>query len=95
MKIKSPVIFPDAAKGQSYGVDRFNSGEMKNKYAYEIEEIFVLESPLSMLFLREEFNFTPPQAYTYLQNNLSLKKYIRNNVNLIPIKNIGKTFLTE
>ncbi|WP_223553892.1 hypothetical protein [Lysinibacillus sphaericus] len=82
MKIKTPIVFPNTAKGLSYGVDRFNSGEMKNKYAYNIEEIYMLENPLSMNFLKDNFNFTPPQAYTYLQNNLSLKTYIQENVEL-------------
>ncbi len=82
LKIKTPIVFPNTAKGLSYGVDRFNSGEMKNKYAYNIEEIYMLENPLSMNFLKDNFNFTPPQAYTYLQNNLSLKTYIQENVEL-------------
>lgn len=85
MKIKEPIVFPNKAKGSSYGVDRFNSGEMQNKYAYEIEELYLIEEPLPMNFLKEIFNFTPPQAYTYLQNNLKLQKYIQNNVNLILI----------
>lgn len=85
MKIKDPIIFPNKAQGLSYGVDRFNSGEMKNKYAYEIERIYLLKKPLSMKFLKEELNFTPPQAYTYICNNPDLKKYIENNVDLIVI----------
>lgn len=85
LKIKTPIVFPNVAEGSSYGVDRFNSGEMENKYAYEIEEIYMLENPLPMIFLKDNFNFTPPQAYTYLQNNPSLKTYIQENVVLIPL----------
>lgn len=86
MKIKDPIVFPNKAQGLSYGVDRFNSGEMKNKYAYEIEELYLLDNPLSMKFLKENFNFTPPQAYTYLQNNVDLQKYIQKNINLKTIE---------
>lgn len=59
--------------------------EMKNKYAYKIEEIYMLENPLPMNFLKDNFNFTPPQAYTYLQSNPDLKTYIQENVMLIPL----------
>lgn len=82
MRIAEPVVFPDKLNGISFGVDRFNTGEMKSKYAYKIIELYQLEKPLSMIYLQKNFNFTPPQAYTYLQRNLKLQKYIAENVKL-------------
>lgn len=85
IKIKNPIIFPNEVSGESYGTERFNSGEMKNKYAYKIEKIYLIKKPLSMKFLKEEYNFTPPQAYTYLYNNTELKSYLEKNIELIEV----------
>lgn len=82
MRITEPVVFPDKLIGISYGVDRFNTGEMDSKYAYKIIEVYQLEKPLSMEYLQKNFNFTPPQAYTYLQRNSKLQNYIAKNVKL-------------
>lgn len=84
-KIKEPIIHPNIICHLSYGVDRFNSGEMGSKYAYEIEELYVLETPLSLDLLKNKFNFTAPQAYTYLFNNPSLQKFLSNNAKLIKL----------
>lgn len=78
MKIKSIVVFPCIIYDDSYGVDRFNSGEMKNRYAYEIEELYSLEEPLTLNELKDSYNFTAPQAYTYLKNNKKLREYLIN-----------------
>lgn len=85
MKIDNPVEYPNQIEGESYGVDRFNSGEMKNKFAYKILELYELEKPLSMNYLIDTFNFTPPQAYTYLNRNFDLQYYLLNNAELIKI----------
>lgn len=87
MKIKNPIIFPDKITKLSYGVERFNSGEMKNKYAYEIEEIYMIEEPIKLEFLKGNFGFVAPQAYTYLFKNKELQEYLKENVNLITHKN--------
>lgn len=83
MKVKQPIVYPEKVAGTSYGVNRFNSGQMKNKYAYEIEELYQLEDPLPLDFLRTNFNFTAPQSYTYLFNNTELQGFIKNNTYLI------------
>lgn len=56
MKIKSVTTYPNKITNFSYGVDRFNSGEMGSKYAYEIEELYVLEKPLPLDFLKSMFS---------------------------------------
>lgn len=58
---------------------------MGSKYAYEIEELYVLETPLSLDLLKNKFNFTAPQAYTYLFNNPYLQKFLSNNAKLIKL----------
>lgn len=85
MKINSITTYPNKIPNFSYGVDRFNSGKMKNRYAYEIEELYTLDEPLSLDFLKSHFNFTAPQAYTYLFNNPSLQNFLLNKVNLIKL----------
>lgn len=82
MRLKDPIVFPSQLKGLSYGVERFNTGEMKSKYAYKIMELYEIEEPLSMEYLQNNFNFTPPQAYTYLHKNLKLQSYIAKNIRL-------------
>ncbi|MGG3801758.1 hypothetical protein [Metabacillus fastidiosus] len=86
MKISEPIEYPLKLSGNSYGVDRFNSGEMKCKYAYKIEELYEIEEPISMNVLKFRFGFTPPQAYTYLQKNVELQNFIRSNVKFKQIK---------
>ncbi|KOO47799.1 hypothetical protein [Viridibacillus arvi] len=82
IRISEPIEYPLKLNGNSYGVDRFNSSEMNCKYAYKIEELYVIEEPISMDVLKSRFGFTPPQAYTYLQRNVELQNFIRSNVNL-------------
>lgn len=86
MKISKPIEYPIIIKEKSYGVDRFNSGEMKCNYAYKIEELFEIEEPISMDVLKHRFGFTPPQAYTYLQRNMELQSFIRSHITLKQIK---------
>lgn len=82
MKVSRPIIFPDKINCLSYGVERFNNGIMDRKYAYEIESIYVLDKPLDLNFLSGNFNFTAPQAFTYLRNNNNLLEYLRTNVKI-------------
>lgn len=78
MEVEEPTIFPDKLEGNSYGVERFNSGSMQCKYAYPIKRIYMLEQPIDYLDLKVNYNFTAPQAYTYLYNNNKLQTRIKN-----------------
>lgn len=82
MKVSRPIVFPNIINCSSYGVERFNSGTMDRKYAYLIESLYILEKPLELKFLNENFNFTAPQAFTYLRNNKSLMEYLRTKIEI-------------
>lgn len=82
MKVDFPIAYPNKLDGDSYGVRRFNDGEMGSKYAYKIKEVYLMKEPLELDFLKREFKFVPPQAYTYLDKNKELKKFIADKVKL-------------
>lgn len=79
MEVEEPIVFPNTLNGNSYGVERFNNGSMQCKYAYPIKRIFMLENPIEYLELKTSYNFTAPQAYTYLSNNLKLQNRIKKS----------------
>ena len=66
-----------------YGNIEFNNGLKESIYAYHIKKIHILKTPLYFKELKEEYNFYPPQKYTYLKNNKKLlDRIITENNNL-------------
>lgn len=45
-------------------------------YAIPLKEVFRFKKVLSLVQLREQFAFTPPQSYSLLKNEDKLKKYL-------------------
>lgn len=75
MKVGKAIVFPDKINIDTYGSARFNSGEMKCKYAYPILEIYELNCDLSYSVLKQH-RFVPPQAFSYMDTYPELFKYI-------------------
>ncbi len=70
------IKYPHQIKEDNYlGHKRFNQG-LSAKYAYEIKKVLLLKKPLLLKELRENFTFTPPQAYAYGERYLKLTKYM-------------------
>ena len=66
-----------------YGNIDFNNGLKESIYAYHIKKIHMLKTPLYFKELKEDYNFYPPQKYTYLKNNKKLlDRIITENNNL-------------
>lgn len=85
MNVEFPIIYPKMLKGNSYGIERYNSGIMKDKYAYKIKHMYRLSESITMDQLITKFAFVPPQAYTYLNRNTLLKEYLEKNIELIKL----------
>ena len=65
-----------------YGNIEFNNGLKESIYAYHIKKIHILKTPLYFKELKEEYNFYPPQKYTYLKNNKKLKERLNDRFTL-------------
>lgn len=66
-----------------YGNIEFNNGLKESIYAYHIKKIHILKTPLYFKELKEDYNFYPPQKYTYLKSNKKLLyRIITENNNL-------------
>ncbi|MFD1205226.1 hypothetical protein ACFQ38_08925 [Sporosarcina contaminans] len=84
-KVSKPISYPNKIAVIGDGDDRFNMGLTKYKYAYTIESLYKLATPLSLNFLRKEFNFYPPQGYSYLRTYSDLVEYVDEK---IPLKKV-------
>lgn len=85
MEVENPVIYPINLKGDSFGVDRFNNGEMKAKYAYKIKHLYTINNSINRNNLINHYKMTPPQSYTYLDKYETLVAYLNKNCKLIKI----------
>lgn len=47
-------------------------------YAIPIQKIFLFKRKVSLVHLRNQFNFTPPQSYFILKDHNGLKEYLSN-----------------
>lgn len=73
------VEYPNKILKDGYGNLDFNNGLKKSKYAYEIKHVYILEEPINLSKLREEYNFVPPQGYSYDEKYPKLTKYLNNS----------------
>lgn len=74
--IDNIVAYPEHVIGERFGNDDFNNGLKLSKYAYHIKHLYRLKKPLNLVKLRDEYNFTAPQSYFYLENNKKLAEYV-------------------
>ena len=58
-------------------VKEFNNGLM-TKYAYHIKHVYKINKILDLKYLREKYNFRPPQAFMYTDNYKELIEEILN-----------------
>lgn len=70
------IEFPQKITEMGIGNDDFNNGLKKSKFAYHIKHLYKLESPLSLERLRNEFGFSAPQSYFYLESNTELQNFL-------------------
>lgn len=77
LKIKRVIKYPDKILKKGYGNEKFNSGNF-SKYAYEIDSVYELSNGFSLRKLKEQYNFTPPQAFAYSDKYSELSKIIES-----------------
>ena len=58
-----------------YGNKEFNNASTE-KYAYPIESVYEINKPIKLDILKQEFNFTAPQSFTYGEKYQKLLEYI-------------------
>ena len=75
LKVDLPVVTPNKIKVEGYGNERFNK-EVNKKYAYPIKSVYKINKPLSLNFLKQNFNFTAPQSFAYGNKYQELLEYI-------------------
>lgn len=71
------IMYPDKINSIGYRNEDFNNGIKKSKFAYEIESVYKLDTPISLVELKEKYNFSPPQSYAYDHKYPKLTKYIQ------------------
>lgn len=76
-EIDKIIEFPQKIQEKGIGNDDFNNGLKKSKFAYHIKHLYRLTSPLSLERLRNEFGFSAPQSYFYLDSNDELKNFLQ------------------
>lgn len=75
-EIDKIVEFPQKIVEKGIGNDDFNNGLKKSKYAYHIKHLYRLSTSLSLERLRNEFEFSAPQSYFYLDSNDELMRFL-------------------
>lgn len=74
-EIDSIVKYPDKITKPGIGNEEFNGGN-KTLFAYSIKKVYRLSKPIPLQQLKDQYNFTPPQAFSYSQTYLSLTEAI-------------------
>ncbi len=75
-EIDKIVEFPQKIAEEGIGNNDFNNGLKKSKFAYHINHLYKLISPLSLEKLRSDFGFSAPQCYFYLDSNDVLRSFL-------------------
>ncbi|MGE7843074.1 hypothetical protein ACQKNX_20075 [Lysinibacillus sp. NPDC093712] len=75
--VDQPIVLPNMILEDTYGKERFNSGEMNCKIAYPINNIYEF-NPISLEDLKSNFDFIIPQSFIYLDSIPKLKLYLNN-----------------
>ncbi len=73
------IEYPTIIEEPGVGNIEFNNGLKKSKYAYHIKNVYKLTNPISLVDLKEKYNFTAPQSYAYDTKYPDLINYINNS----------------
>lgn len=73
------IEYPNKITKEGYGNSDFNNGLKKSRYAYEIKHVDILEEPINLSQLRDDYDFVPPQAYAYDTKYPKLTEEINNS----------------
>lgn len=79
IEVDEIIEYPDRILIDGLGNKEFNNGE-KTKFAYHINKIFQVASPIKLKELRDKYNFYPPQKYFYTNKNEKLTNRILEEI---------------
>lgn len=75
LKVDRPIKTPNKIAIDGIGNKEFNE-TTKEKYAYPIKNLYIINNPIKLNCLREKYNFTAPQSFTYGEKYKELLDYI-------------------
>jgi predicted transcriptional regulator len=68
---------PETIDEYGIGNREFNNLSSNYCYAYHIKSLYKLQNPIDIETLKKDFNFSPPQSYFYLENNMKLNDHFK------------------
>jgi predicted transcriptional regulator len=75
--VDDPVEYPEQVPRGGIGNEEFNAGDKESTFAFPITHLHRIEDDLTLTTLRDEFDFYPPQRYTYTDQYPTLVEYVR------------------
>lgn len=64
LKVKEPISTPNRIIVDGFGNNKFNE-KTGTKYAFPIENMYVINQPISLNELIKKYQFTAPQSFAY------------------------------
>lgn len=80
IEITNIYKYPNKIDELGYGNMEFNNGLKESKFAYKLGEIYYLEKPIKLEELKSEYNFIPPQGFSYSEKYEKLTEFIEKNL---------------
>jgi predicted transcriptional regulator len=81
-EVEKIVFYPDKILIYGVGNNEFNTEGKSGDFAYQIKNLYKINKPLSLGFLKQKFNFTAPQGFSYLSKYPDLYEYVLNNIGI-------------
>lgn len=83
IEIDEPIEYPDPVPPGGIGNEEFNAGDKESTFAFPITHLHRIEDELTLSRLRAEFDFYPPQRYTYIDQYPALVEHVRGSTQQI------------
>lgn len=73
------IKYPSRIHEDGVGNAEFNRGLKKSRYAFPILHLDELTKPLGLQQLKEEFGFTPPQRFMYVDKHPGIVEHVSSS----------------
>ncbi len=83
LEVDEPVEYPDPVPAGGIGNEEFNAGNKESTFAFPITHLHRIEDELPLSTLRDEFDFYPPQRFTYVGQYPELVEHVRGSTEQI------------
>lgn len=78
LKVDRPIKTPNKITTDGIGNKDFNE-TTREKYAYPIKNVYRINNPMKLDYLRKKFSFTAPQSFAYGEKYKKLIEYIEKS----------------